>query len=809
MTALTSVNHCARISLIPLPEPVSAHIFAGFQPPIRLGEMPIARIRHIAYIFLAFLLVLWAVFPLEALAAGPPAQDVVILVDCSDSMSAYLPSIVGVLQRYAADARQGDSLTCYQFSSKPILVAGGEVNNVEDKKRIRSQLQNIRPVGAYTNYYSAIEKGLTNIENSFSRRPSSDRVLILITDGRRHPNDTSSEQTTLKNLRKRFSRLKVGEDYMFYCFYVGEWLESDLQSFLLGMGADITNWRREKEWLDKLSLVDIRIMDQTAFLGHIPETPSQGSFSIAFYPRRVSDRLAMLELDIEKDFGKVTLDKFFDVNPRRFVCRQQPWNEKFMLETRGFDIGDYAGRFTFKPSEPRELLLYPRVVDFRFSISGTLSLHSAGPLVFGPTGFKGPFSETLPISVFPTKTAFPSNTNAITVRPDIELPEGFKLDISKVMREREILISVSITRDGTTSSEAEGRYDGIIRFHSETGWALTNTEIPITIDVSRAKSNVGPIILYVILGLGLTAIIGLGALAFKNVRTVVQKRLSHATYPGGKLIIVNDPTKGIVRNINIDLLCEKEELTEIIIGVGREVDVDLPHHSMRDRVYRISGIQAKERVHTMIEAQHGTDHVIINDASSSGKIQMSEASRGGRSQLRHLDSVRFGAFEFRYEIPNPLRQVILYYLDGKVMKGWPLSWNTRSDGFRFLDRDNLPNRKEVFVRFYELKAVTFVRDFEGEVTQRLRTIDVPHYGHHVRLFFDDDEEMTGHMIDWKNPGEKFYFFPDSLGENAMFLLIEKSTIRDIALLKEDNRGANKAREHFTQILEMMKKEFGG
>jgi hypothetical protein len=227
------------------------------------------------------------------------------------------------------------------------------------------------------------------------------------------------------------------------------------------------------------------------------------------------------------------------------------------------------------------------------------------------------------------------------------------------------------------------------------------------------------------------------------------------------------------------------------------VNVEIPHISMVDKLFVFTGMRMRDRIETSIEAAKGADHVLLNGVP-----------RVGRVPLKHLDHVKLGGFEFYYEEPLLLQQVVLYYLSGRVQHGWLLDWNIKSDGFRFLNRDDTLRPTEATVRFYELKAVAFLRDFDGEVTSNLLSMKVPRRGHLAHIIFADQEELTGYVLDCMNPGDKFYLFPDSMGDNILFLLIERHTLKQFEVLKEDEAGAKRARKQFEQILKRMSAQFG-
>jgi hypothetical protein len=381
---------------------------------------------------------------------------------------------------------------------------------------------------------------------------------------------------------------------------------------------------------------------------------------------------------------------------------------------------------------------------------------------------------------------------------DIELPEGLELKVSPSLREKEIVIDIALSRHRTLPEGAGGKYEGTIRLVPHGGWSFTRSEIPASVDVAGKGVDFRSVVYYFVIAVGcaLAAIVLL--FVFGSVRKNLLDYLAHKTRPAGKLIVMRDPTKGIARNINLDRLSEKNRVKELVVGLGKEALVELPHRSMRDKAYSFSGLRTESGVRTVVEAGKGTDEVLVNSVS-----------RTGRVQLMRLDSIKLGDFEFYYEEPRPLRQVVLYFLTGEVLQGWALSWNIETEGFRFLNRVGLPSRKESYVRFYELKAVAFVRDFDGELTKRLLSLKAPRSGHLVKLIFADQEELTGYVFDWKNLNDKFYFFPDSIGENVLFFLVERHTLKDIILLKEDDRGAMLARGKFDRVLKKMRQEIGG
>lgn len=753
--------------------------------------MPNGRNRLQWFLF-GFAVLVWSLRPLPAQAQEIPPQDVVFLVDSSESAAALLPLLSGVVSRFAAESAAGDSFTCYQFSNSPLLVAKGKIRRQSDIKTLQEQLLNFRELGKYTNYTSALQKGLADIADSRVKYPAHERLLVLITDGR-GADDMWTEKLSLEDLLRTYSEIQVGRDYFFTCFYIGDEAEDDLRSFLYSARARLVYWPKDKRWLQQLTLGEVCVMEQKKNLGAIPEEPASSSFSLSFYPRRRPPLFTMIELDLDEDFTQQTLDRLFDVRPRRFAFREKPWEETFALETRGFAQGNYAGRFLFRPSDPQIVLVHPYAIPFSFSVAESLSVVVPQPLTFGPTGLKGKFEETKTVYIRPGQGSVPEDFTSIKAMADISLPEGLHLELSPVLKQRELIIYVTLSRAEGSPKLSKGEYDGVIRLKPPAGLTLSERSLPLSVNVRKKPINFRPFLLYAGIGVGVIVAVVLILFSFSGIRREVDDYMNHRSRPSGKLTVLKDPTKELAKTFDLAKISQRREGKEVWVGgTGEAVDVEIPHISMVDKMFRFTGLHSGGGIETFVEVIQGADSVLVNDIP-----------RVGRIPLKHLDRIKMGALEFRYEEPLLLQQVVLYYLSGEVRQGWLLDWNTAGEGFRLLNRDNGSQPEETSVQFSELKAVAFLRDFDGDLTKNLLSLKVPRQGHLVKIIFADQEELTGYVLDWKNPGDKFYLFPNEMGQNIMFFLLERHTLKEMRLLREDEHGARVAAIKFKRIQERM------
>lgn len=751
----------------------------------------LTRLSESGLFLIVVSLVICLVSPLPALAQEIPPQNVVFLVDASGDGLSYLPAITGILQRFVTGARPGDSFACYQFSNKPLLVAKAKINHKNDIADLQEQLLQLHEAEKSTNYSPAIERGLSDLLQLFQQHPSHEGLLVLITDGRGEE-DSWSERFTFNELLRKFPQLQTNPRFSFVCFFIGRSVESDLQDYLLSAGARLEYWPSDAKWLEKVTLSDICIAEKEKSLGGMPEAPFFGTFTLSFFPRRPPDRLAMVELDLEENLTDKSLDKLFDVRPRRIICKQQPWTEMFTLETRGLRRGEYRGRFLFYPSEPKSMFVSPTSIPFHFSISSVLRIIVPEPLRFGPTGLKGKYEESKKIYIQAERGDPPNSLNAIDVDADILLPEGLQAQVRPVLREGMIEVQVAVSLNEEVADSVQGQYEGKIKFSSPSGWMFSQNELPFSVNVKKKPINFRRLALYAGIAAGALVAIGLVLLLFfRRIRTGLADYLAKRTKPTGKLVPVKDPTRGLAKKVNFYSLAERKRKKEIVIGVGEGADFEISHISLVDRTFHISGLRQKDGVHTFIEGRNRAQ-VLINGVP-----------RVGKAPLKHLDQVQLGAFEFRYEGPLPLQQVVLYYLSGQVVQGWLLEWDMTKEGFHFIKRNGGPQPGEEYVRFYELKAIAFVRDFDGEITKNLLSLKTPRNGHHVFLIFADGEEMSGYVLEWEPNGNKFYFFPHARGLNILFLLVEQNAVAELKLLKENEKAAKRSQKKFEKILQKL------
>lgn len=136
------------------------------------------------------------------------------------------------------------------------------------------------------------------------------------------------------------------------------------------------------------------------------------------------------------------------------------------------------------------------------------------------------------------------------------------------------------------------------------------------------------------------------------------------------------------------------------------------------------------------------------------------------------------------------QKVILRFVDGKMLKGFVRDLKLAEDHLFIEDESS----HQLKVRLKELKAIFFVRRFEGDRTyQEKKTFaGTPPNSKRVFVKFRDGENMMG-FIEGELPWERgfflesmkekgFYIVPVDEGSNNVKVLIITSAVQDVAMI---------------------------
>jgi hypothetical protein len=126
-------------------------------------------------------------------------------------------------------------------------------------------------------------------------------------------------------------------------------------------------------------------------------------------------------------------------------------------------------------------------------------------------------------------------------------------------------------------------------------------------------------------------------------------------------------------------------------------------------------------------------------------------------------------------------RVVVHYLDGALLKGVTHDINPNRDSFHV--KDHLSG-EVAFVEFRDLKAVFFVKSYEGDPAyEERRDLAQNGFGPRIRISFRDGEIMEAYTLGYDRNRPYFYIFPPDPDSNNDKVLVVRSAARQIEVLR--------------------------
>jgi tetratricopeptide (TPR) repeat protein len=126
------------------------------------------------------------------------------------------------------------------------------------------------------------------------------------------------------------------------------------------------------------------------------------------------------------------------------------------------------------------------------------------------------------------------------------------------------------------------------------------------------------------------------------------------------------------------------------------------------------------------------------------------------------------------------QRLVVRFLDGRLVYGYCLALNPKDHGFHLEvveKADGTTTGKTVPVRFTELKAVFFVKSFDGHFDKSLRYREWTPEGNQMVVEFKDGEVVKGSTLHRYEPSDaRFYLIPDDPNSNNISILVESAAL---------------------------------
>lgn len=129
-------------------------------------------------------------------------------------------------------------------------------------------------------------------------------------------------------------------------------------------------------------------------------------------------------------------------------------------------------------------------------------------------------------------------------------------------------------------------------------------------------------------------------------------------------------------------------------------------------------------------------------------------------------------------------KVVIRYQDGRLEKGITIDFSPSKDVFHITPPDAAPGAKPLEISVPELKAVFFVKQFEGNSQYNDKKEFEPNktvFGRKIKMTFKDGEMLVGTTTGYDPTRPGFFILPADPQSNIERCFVVKSATKNVAL----------------------------
>ena len=129
------------------------------------------------------------------------------------------------------------------------------------------------------------------------------------------------------------------------------------------------------------------------------------------------------------------------------------------------------------------------------------------------------------------------------------------------------------------------------------------------------------------------------------------------------------------------------------------------------------------------------------------------------------------------------QKIVVRYVDGDIVKGFTQDFHASRAQFSLWPSVNAAKSERIIIPMGRLKAVFFVRDFNGNAGYRERkTFTARNHGRRLEVTFHDNEVVLGTTLNYRPDGQGFFLMPvDNAGNNTRIFVVA-SAVRRVRFL---------------------------
>ena len=135
--------------------------------------------------------------------------------------------------------------------------------------------------------------------------------------------------------------------------------------------------------------------------------------------------------------------------------------------------------------------------------------------------------------------------------------------------------------------------------------------------------------------------------------------------------------------------------------------------------------------------------------------------------------------ELRGQADSAFQRIVVRHADGKILKGYTQDFHPSRPQFSLWPSINATPKDRTVVPVRQLKAVFFVRDFNGDPShQERKSFAVRGQGRRVEVSFTDGETVLGTTLNYRPDCQGFFVSPaDPSGNNTRIYVVSKAVRR--------------------------------
>lgn len=132
---------------------------------------------------------------------------------------------------------------------------------------------------------------------------------------------------------------------------------------------------------------------------------------------------------------------------------------------------------------------------------------------------------------------------------------------------------------------------------------------------------------------------------------------------------------------------------------------------------------------------------------------------------------------------SAFQKIVVRHADGKILKGYTQDFHPSRPQFSLWPSINATPKERTVVAVARLKAVFFVRDFEGNPKHReSKAFGTRGQGRRVEVTFSDGEVVLGTTLSYKSDTQGFFVSPADPGANNTRIFVVAAALRRVRFL---------------------------